>query len=63
MILKFRSTVVPPLSFSSCQRNLMKTFQIEGMIALIIKKDLIFFMRLFKWPKIAVKKRQIFQKF
>ena len=30
------------VSFSSCQRNLIKTFQIEGMIALIIKMDLIF---------------------
>ena len=25
------------VSFSSCQRNLIKTFQIEGMIALITK--------------------------
>ena len=30
------------LSFSSCQRNLIKTFQIEGMIALITKMTLIF---------------------
>ena len=30
------------VSFSSCQRNLIKTFQIEGMIALIKKMDLIF---------------------
>ena len=50
-------------SFSSCQRNLIKTFQIEGMIALITKMTLIFFLRLVKWPKIAVKKSQIFQKF
>ena len=28
--------------FSSCQRNLIKTFQIEGMIALITKMALIF---------------------
>ena len=32
----------PLVSFSSCQRNLMKTFQIEGMIALITKVTLIF---------------------
>ena len=30
------------VSFSSSQRNLIKTFQIEGMIALIAKMDLIF---------------------
>ena len=30
------------VSFSSCQRNLIKTFQIEGMIALIAKMDMIF---------------------
>ena len=30
------------VSFSSCQRNLIKTFQIEGMIAPITKMDLIF---------------------
>ena len=30
------------VSFSSCQRNLIKTFQIEGMIALITKMNLIF---------------------
>ena len=33
---------VTEVSFSSCQRNLKKTFQIEGMIALIAKMDLIF---------------------
>ena len=33
---------VPTVSFSSCQRNLIKTFQIEGMIALITKMTLIF---------------------
>ena len=32
----------PFVSFSSCQRNLIKTFQIEGMIALITKMTLIF---------------------
>ena len=31
----------PFISFSSCQRNLIKTFQIEGMIALITKMTLI----------------------
>ena len=30
------------VSFSSCKRNLIKTFQIEGMIALITEIDLIF---------------------
>ena len=30
------------VSFSLCQRNLIKTFQIEDMIALITKMDLIF---------------------
>ena len=30
------------VSFSSCHRNLIKTFQIEGMIALITKMNLIF---------------------
>ena len=30
------------VSFSSCQQNLIKTFQIDGMIALITKMDLIF---------------------
>ena len=32
----------PCVSFSSCQRNLIKTFQIDGMIALITKMDFIF---------------------
>ena len=30
------------VSFSSCKQNLIKTFQIEGMIALITEIDLIF---------------------
>ena len=30
------------VSFSSCQRNLIKTFQIDGMIALITKMAMIF---------------------
>ena len=34
--------VLSQVSFSSCQQNLIKTFQIEGMIALISKTDLIF---------------------
>ena len=46
------------VSFSSCQRNLIKTFQIEAMIALITEMILIFFMRLVKWPKIDIKKCQ-----
>ena len=33
---------VPYGGFSSCQRNLIKTFQIDGMIALITKMDLMF---------------------
>ena len=33
------------VSFSSCQRNLIKTFQIEGMISLIKKNEFDFFMR------------------
>ena len=36
------SNEVASVSFSSCQRNLIKTFQIEGMIALITKMTLIF---------------------
>ena len=34
--------VITQVSFSSCQQNLLKTFQIETMIALITKIDLIF---------------------
>ena len=33
---------LPHLSFSSCQQNLMKTFQIEAIVALITKMPLIF---------------------
>ena len=36
------SAAVAAVSFSSSQRNLIKTFQIDGMIALITKMDLIF---------------------
>ena len=50
--------MVRNVSFSSCQRNLIKTFQIEAMIALINKKGIGFFTRLVKWPKIDVKKCQ-----
>ena len=46
------------VSFSSCQWNFIKTFQIEGIIALIAKKGFDFLMRLVKWQKIAVKKCQ-----
>ena len=35
-------TTLAVVSFSSCQRNLIKTFQIEAMIALITKMVLIF---------------------
>ena len=35
-------TILPLVSISSRQRNLIKTFQIEGMIAMITKMDLIF---------------------
>ena len=34
--------VLTCVSFSSCQRNLIKTFQIEAMIALITKMAMIF---------------------
>ena len=33
---------LPQVSISSCQRNLIKTFQIEGMIEVITKMLLIF---------------------
>jgi len=39
------------VDFSSCQRNLIKTFQIEGMIALITKMTLIFSSDLLKGQK------------
>ena len=52
----------PAVSFSSCQQNLIKTFQIEGMIT-HYKNGLDFLFRLVKWPKIAVKNSQKFQKF
>ena len=42
---------IPIVSFSSCQRNLIKTFQIEGMIALITKMDLIFSWELLNGQK------------
>ena len=42
VILQVRYYRVTSVSFSSCQRNLIQTFQIEGMIALIKKIDLIF---------------------
>ena len=41
----------PTVSFSSCQRNLIKTFQIEGMIALITKMTLIFSSHLLNGQK------------
>ena len=33
---------IPLVRFSSCQRNLIKTFQIERMIALITKMTLVY---------------------
>ena len=39
------------LSFSSCQRNLIKTFQIEAMIALITKMTTIFSLVLLNGQK------------
>ena len=53
------------VSFSSIQRNLIKTFPIEAMIALITKMALHigFFLRRVKWPKIAVKKANFFKNF
>ena len=37
-----QTTTATKVSFSSCQRNLIKTFQIEAMIALITKMAMIF---------------------
>ena len=42
---------MPDVSFSSCQRNLIKTFQIEGMIALNTKMTLIFSSHLLNGQK------------
>ena len=36
------SLVGPVINFSSCQRNLIKTFQIEAITALITKMALVF---------------------
>ena len=47
------SIYTPAISFSSCQQNLIKTFQIEGMIGLITKMTLIFssdFLNGQNWP-------------
>ena len=49
--------VEPYISFWSCQKNLIKIFQIEALIELITKWNW-FFMRLVEWPKLAVKKCQ-----
>jgi hypothetical protein len=46
-----KETRLTEVNFSSCQRNLIKTFQIEGMIALITKMTLIFFSGLLKGQK------------
>ena len=45
--------------FSSCQWNLIKTFQIEGMIALIKKMDLIFSWDLLNGQKCPSKRAKI----
>ena len=42
VIFFVKSMYLPKVSFSSCQRNLIKTFQIEAMIALITKMAMIF---------------------
>ena len=52
-------TKITVVSFSSCQRNLIKTFQIEAMIAMITKMATIL-MSLVRWQKIAVKKSHFF---
>ena len=51
------------VSFSSCQRNLIKTFQIEGMIALITKMTLIFSLDLLNGQKWLSKKAKFFRNF
>ena len=47
------------VSFSSCQRNLIKTFQIEAMIALITKMVLIFSWDLLNGQKKTSKSAEI----
>ena len=51
------------VSFSSCQWNLIKKISDWRHDYTDYKNDLDFFFRLVKWPKIAVKKSQNFQKF
>ena len=51
------------VSFSSCQRNLIKTFQIEGMIELITKMTLIFSSDLLNGQKWLSKKAKFFRNF
>ena len=51
------------VSFSSCQRNLIKTFQIESMIALITKMTLIFSSDLLNGQKQLSKKAKFFRIF
>ena len=48
------------VTFSSCQRNLIKNISDRRHDCTDYKYDLDFFLRLVKWPKIAVKKSQIF---
>ena len=47
--------------FSSCLRNLIKTFQIDAMIALITKMALIFSWDLLNGQKIVDKKKDILE--
>ena len=47
------------VSFSSCQRNLIKSFKIEGIIALITKMDLIFSWELLNGQKSPSKSAKI----
>ena len=54
-----RQHVIPQVSFSSCQRNLMKTFQIEAMIALITKMVLIFLWDFLNGQKVPSKSAKI----
>ena len=55
--------IIPKVSFSSCQRNLTKTFQIEGMITLITKMTLVFSSDLLYGQKWLSKKAKIFRNF
>ena len=58
-----REPLITSVRFSSCQWNLTKTFQIEGMIALITKLTLIFSSDLLNGQKQLSKKAKIFRNF